>query len=103
MIQIVEHPEGCVLVVRAHPGSRRNAIQGEAGGMLKIAVTAPPHKGKANQAIIEVLRDALGLRSSQIELIGGFTHRQKKVLVRGCSRTQMEIKMAELLRELAAQ
>lgn len=97
MIEVSEHPEGCILVVRAQPGARRNGIQGEAAGMLKIAVTARPDKGKANQAIVDVLRDALGFRNSQVELIGGFTHRQKKLLIRDCSKAQLAAKITALL------
>lgn len=99
MIQVREHPEGCVITVRAQPGARRNGVQGETGGMLKVAVTAAPDKGKANEAIVDVLRDALGLRSSQIELIGGFTHRQKKLLIRGYTKAQLEIKLMEIVHE----
>jgi uncharacterized protein (TIGR00251 family) len=97
MIQIIEHAEGCVLFVRVQPQARRNGIQGEVGGCLKIAVTAAPDKGKANQALLNVLGEALGLRSSQIELIGGFTQRQKKVLIRNCSKAELVTKLTALL------
>ena len=82
-IQIAEHAEGCVLPVRAQPGARRNGIVGEQAGMLKVAVTAPPDKGRANEAIINVLADALSLKRSQIELVSGPANRQKKFLIRG--------------------
>jgi len=98
MIQVSEHPEGCVLTVKAHPGARRNGIQGEVGGCLKVAVTAPADRGKANQALIHVLGKTLGLRRSQIHLIGGLTQRQKTVLLQGCSRTEAEAKLAAVLK-----
>ncbi len=98
MIQVSDHPEGCVLLIRAQPGARRNGIRGESGGALKIAVTAPPDKGKANQAIVEFLQEALGLNNSQIQLISGFTSRQKKLVIRGCSKLQVEWKIEELLK-----
>ena len=85
MIQIVEHAQGCVVSVRAQPGARRNAIVGEQAGALKVAVTAPPDKGRANDAIMEVLAEALGLKRSQVELIAGQTSRAKKVLLVGVS------------------
>jgi uncharacterized protein (TIGR00251 family) len=97
MIQVSEHPEGCILLIRAQPGARRVGIQGEVGGALKVAVSASPDKGKANQAIMEVLQKILGLKNSQIQLIGGFTNRQKKVLIRDLSKTQLESKIAEML------
>ena len=77
MIAVLEHPEGCVLPVRAQPGARRAGVQGEQNGALKVAVTAPPEDGRANQAITEVLRDWLGLKRSQVELVSGATHRKR--------------------------
>jgi len=98
MIQIIEHAEGCVLFARVQPQARRNGIQGEVGGCLKVAVNAPPDKGKANQALIDVLAIALELRRSQIHVIGGLTQRQKTVLLQGCSKTEAEAKLAALLK-----
>lgn len=89
MIEISPHAEGCVLSVRAQPGARRNAVVGEQAGALKVAVTAPPDKGRANEAIIEVLAEAFGLKRSQVELISGATSRQKKFLLRGISRSEL--------------
>ena len=97
MIEISEHVEGSVLSVRAQPGARRNAIVGEAGGALKIAVTAPPDKGRANHALVDVLREALGIKGSQIELLSGFTSRQKKFLIREWPKPKLEAKLMSLL------
>jgi uncharacterized protein (TIGR00251 family) len=82
VIQLSEHAEGCVLPVRAQPGARRNGIVGEQNGALKVAVTAPPEKGKANDAIQQVLCAALRLKRHQVELISGPASRDKKYLLR---------------------
>jgi uncharacterized protein (TIGR00251 family) len=97
MIEVADHVEGSVLSVRAQPGARRNGIVGEVAGALKIAVTALPDKGKANQALIDVLQEALGVKSSQIELLSGFASRQKKFLIRGWSKRNLEDKLTNLL------
>ena len=97
MIAVTEHAEGCVLPVRAQPGARRAGVQGERAGSLKIAVTAPPEDGRANQALVEVLRKALGVKRSQVELIGGQTSRDKRFLIRGLTRAELESRLAELL------
>lgn len=68
MIELIEHPEGCLLRVRAQPGARRDGLVGEHNGALKIAVRAAAEKGRANEAIIGVLCEALGVKKSQIEL-----------------------------------
>jgi uncharacterized protein len=97
MISITDHAEGCVLPVRAQPGARRNGVQGEQGGALKIAVTAAPEDGRANAALVEALRDAFGLKRSQIELLSGQTSREKKFLIRGVKKTELEQRIAVLL------
>ena len=62
MIELLPHERGTVIQVRAQPQARKNAIVGEHAGMVRVAVTAAPEKGKANDAILEVLADALGWR-----------------------------------------
>lgn len=97
MIAIAAHPEGWILPVRAQPGARKNAVVGEQAGSLKVAVTAPPEDGRANKALLDVLRMALGVKRSQIELLSGQTTREKKFLLRGVSRAEMETRLAELV------
>jgi uncharacterized protein (TIGR00251 family) len=97
MIAIADHAEGCILPVRAQPGARKAGVLGEQGGALKVAVTAPPEDGRANQALTEALRDLLGLKRSQVELLGGQTSRDKKFLIRGLSRAELERRVAGLI------
>ncbi len=99
MIAITDHAEGLVLPVRAQAGARRNGVLGEQNGALKVAVTAPPEDGRANQALVEVLREALGVKRSQVELLSGQTSREKKFLIRGVGRAELEAKVAALLGE----
>jgi uncharacterized protein (TIGR00251 family) len=91
---IEEHPDGCILAVRAQPGARKNAIVGVHHGQLKVAVTAPADKGRANEALVETIAEALGLKRSQVELISGQTRREKKFLIRGTQCAELERKVA---------
>lgn len=97
MIAITDHEDGCVLPVRAQPGARRPGVQGEQAGALKVAVSAPPQDGRANEALVEALREALGVRRSQVELLSGATGRDKKFLIRGVTRAELERRVAELV------
>jgi uncharacterized protein (TIGR00251 family) len=90
MIALVEHAEGWILPVRAQPGARKAGVKGEQAGALKLAVTAPPEDGRANQALIELLREILGVKRSQVALLSGATSRDKKFLIGGMTRTELE-------------
>jgi len=85
LIQLESSAQGVVLPVRAQAGARKNGIQGEHDGALKVSVTQAPEKGKANKAIVTVLAKQLRLRKSQIELISGETSAQKRFIIAGVS------------------
>ena len=83
MIAASPHQDGATFAVRGQPNARKNAVVGEHAGAVKVAVTAPPEDGKANAAILEVLKDWLGVKRSQLELISAPSNRNKVFLVRG--------------------
>ena len=56
MIAAVPHARGVVVPVLAQPRSKRDGIIGERAGAVRVAVTAPPEKGKANAAIQKIGR-----------------------------------------------
>lgn len=97
MIDLTVHAQGTVLAVRAQPGAKRNTVLGTRAGALRVAVTAPPEKGKANAAIGAVLAECLGCRSSQIALISGETSRQKRFLVIGVTLDDLRRRLAAAL------
>ena len=93
-VTVSPHPDGATLAVRAQPGARKNAILGEHSGALKVAVTAPPADGRANEALVEVLREWLGVKRSQVELLSGQTSRNKVFLVRGVTADALASRIA---------
>jgi uncharacterized protein (TIGR00251 family) len=75
--------DGCTVSVRVHPGARKNGVTGVHADAVKIALTAPPVDGKANEALIAFLADALRLPRSRIAIAAGLTSHTKMVRIRG--------------------
>ena len=72
------------LEVRVLPRASRNAIEGwDAAGRLKVRLTAPPVGGAANQALLALLAEALGVAKSRVTVERGSTGRTKLVRVEG--------------------
>ena len=97
MIDLIETSDGILLPVKAQPGARRNGITGEHGGKLKVAVVEAPEKGKANEALIRVLAEALGLKRSQIAIASGAVSRDKTFLITGVRPDDLRERIARIL------
>jgi uncharacterized protein (TIGR00251 family) len=74
-------PEGALLPIRVQPRARRSEVVGWHGTTLRVRVTAPPTEGRANEAAIALLADALGVPRSSIELVSGAASRDKLVRI----------------------
>ncbi len=78
---------GGVLAVKAAPKASRDAIVGPMptveGHALKIAVTAPADKGKANAAVIALVAAAFNVPKSAVTVIAGATDRSKLLRIVG--------------------
>lgn len=80
-----------ILVVRVSPNAKRAGAEGVWNGThLKIALTAPPVDGKANEALIEFLAKEFGLRKSAVDLINGQSSRQKTIALNFDSREKAD-------------
>lgn len=72
-----------MLTVRVIPRSGKAGIVGTRDGALLIRLTAPPVEGAANQDLIEILADVLGLPKRSLRILSGERSRRKRVLVEG--------------------
>ena len=66
-----ETDTGITFSVRLQPRAKRDAIVGELGDALKIALTAPPVDGRANEACIEFLAEAFDVPRSSVTIVSG--------------------------------
>ncbi len=74
--------DGVVINVRVLPRASRKGIEvGEDG--LKVRLTAAPVEGAANEQLVEILSDALGIRKSSFRIVRGQTSRNKVVEIKG--------------------
>jgi hypothetical protein len=70
------------LTVRVSPGASRTGIVGRmADGRLKVRVAAPAEDGRANQALIALLAESLGVARRAVVLVAGHGARDKIVEV----------------------
>ena len=80
--------DGLKVFVRLSPKAKREGIEGvhtdpDGTERIKIAVSAPPVDGKANEALIKWLSKHLHIAKSAITLVSGATDRSKTLLIAG--------------------
>ena len=71
--------------IKVLPKSSKTEIIGIEDDMYKIKLTAPPVKGKANKALIELLARRLGIGKRRVEIVSGSRSRLKTVRIHGLS------------------
>jgi len=84
--------DGVEITVKVVPGASRDRIVGLLGDALKVQVSAPPERGKANAAVSALLAKALDISAKDVSVIRGITSPRKMVLVR--SRSTEEVAVA---------
>jgi uncharacterized protein (TIGR00251 family) len=84
--------DGLRVALRVTPKASRNAVtgtadavdaKGEGKRVLKLAVTAVPENGKANEAVIKLLSKAWKLPKTSLTVVAGATDRNKILHVAG--------------------
>lgn len=94
MIAIKDTSSGATFAVKVHPRARKNAITGEVGGVLKLALTAPPLEGRANEACIEFFANLLDVPRSSITIAAGHNNRNKVICIAGLTAEQVTSRLS---------
>jgi uncharacterized protein len=84
--------------VRVIPRSSKNSIVWEEGA-LKVRLTAPPVDGAANEALIVLLAQCLGLPKRDIQIVHGTSGRHKTVEIMGMTVEAVEQKIKKSFRQ----
>jgi uncharacterized protein (TIGR00251 family) len=78
--------------VRVIPRSSKNMLEWEEGA-LKARLTAPPVDGAANEALITLLAQRLGVPKRDVNIVHGATGRHKTVEITGMTTEAIEQKI----------
>jgi hypothetical protein len=84
-MKIIETKEGSVLEVCVKPNSKEFRIVAE-GDEIIVFCREDPVKGKVNK---ELLNGFSRLFHKKVELVSGFTSKQKRVLIRGVAKSDV--------------
>ncbi len=89
------------LALRVQPGAKRSALLARlASGEWKVAVAAPPADGRANEAVVELVSELLGVKRRQVTVARGMSSRSKVIEVEGVSAAEAEARLAAALAAL---
>ena len=69
--------------VHVQPRASRSEIVGVHGAALKVRLQARPVEGAANEALVSLLAEHLGVPRRAVRIVGGATSRAKTVEVDG--------------------
>lgn len=74
---------GAHITVRLRPRARRNAIEGERDGLLRVSVAAAPVEGQANAALCKLIAKRAGVARGRVSVLRGERSRDKVLRVEG--------------------
>ena len=94
-IPIKDTPAGATFRVRVHPRAKKNALTGEVGEALKLALTSTPVDGRANQACIAFFAELLNVPRSSVTIAAGQTSRNKLIRIAGMTAVQVEDRLRQ--------
>ena len=84
------------LKVKVIPGASGSVIAGWLGDTIKIRVAAPPEKGKANAAVIDLVSKALQIPEGNIQVISGKKSQLKVLEIKDLSHTELLQRLANI-------
>ncbi len=96
MIPIKDTSAGATFSVRVHPRARKTAVTGELGDSLKLAITAPPVEGKANEACIRFFAELLNVPRTSVSIAAGESGRNKIIRVAGLNAEQVRRRLQQI-------
>jgi uncharacterized protein (TIGR00251 family) len=82
------------LHLRVGPGAKKPGVVGRHGHAWKLRVAAPPERGKANDAVLDLLAATLEVPRANVTLVSGGGSRNKIVELTGIAPEEIERRLA---------
>lgn len=83
--------------IKVVPGASRDRIAGRLGDAIKVQVSAAPERGKANDAVINLMAGLLGLRKDQITIARGHAQPRKTLEIQGISQEELDRRISGIV------
>ena len=96
-LEISQLDDSVVLTVKVVPGSSRTKIAGTLDKVLKVKISAPPEKGKANAELTVFFAKLLNIRKKDVSLASGTTSTIKQLQINGVTLQYVEMVIADIL------
>lgn len=81
--------------LRVSPGARRTELAGRHGDGWKVRVSVPPERGRANDAVLDLLSETLELPRRSLSIVSGHGAREKIVLMEGIDQAETERRLEQ--------
>jgi uncharacterized protein (TIGR00251 family) len=85
-VRVTEIEEGCIIDVSVKPRSREFKLVLEEDDIV-LFCTEEPLRGRVNK---EIIKELSRFFHKQVELVSGFSSKQKKLLVKGVTKKDVE-------------
>lgn len=83
--------------VTVSPGAARTELVGRHGDGWKARVAAPPERGRANEALVELFAGVLDVPPASVRIVGGRSGRAKVVEVAELETVDVERRLMRAL------
>jgi uncharacterized protein len=81
------------------PGASRSGLVGRHGAGWRTRIAAPPERGRANRALVELLAETLGVPRERVSVVAGARTRRKVVEVAGLDDAELARRLDEASRQ----
>ena len=76
------------------PGARRTELVGRHGAAWKVRVAAAPERGRANEAVCDLVAELVGVSPRDVRVAAGASVRRKVIEVAGLDTAEIDARLA---------